>query len=66
MRPLRSPLLAACLAAAGLFLTFVHDYTYRRAGGTDYELGGYISHAGTDMLIVTAALTLVALLWGRR
>ncbi len=61
--------LPALLFAAGLLITGVHDYAYRRADTTgtgDYELGGFISHAGTDMLIVTVVLTLVALFWSWR
>ncbi len=51
----------ALIAVTGGFVTFVHDYAYRRVGGDDYEFGGLISHAGTDMLITTLACTLVAL-----
>lgn len=58
--------LPAVLFTTGLILTFVHDYAYRRVGGDDYELGGLVSHAGTDMLTVTIALALVALIWERR
>jgi len=57
------------LIGAGMVLTFVHDYAYRRAdalGAGDYEFGGVISHAGTDMLIVTAILAVVAMLWINR
>lgn len=50
----------ALIVFTGAFVTFVHDYAYRRVGGTDYELGGLISHAGTDMLITTAACAAVA------
>lgn len=60
---LKLPLL---LGLAGTFITAVHDYAYRRVGGDDYELGGLISHAGTDMLTVTLALALVALIWESR
>lgn len=59
----RLPLL---LGITGSFITGVHDYAYRRVGGDDFELGGLISHAGTDMLTVTVALALVALLWEGR
>lgn len=58
--------LPALLFAVGVFITAVHDYAYRRVGGDDYELGGWVSHAGTDMLTVTVALALVALVWERR
>lgn len=58
--------LPGLLFAVGVFVTAVHDYAYWRVGGDDYELGGWVSHAGTDMLTVTVALTLVALLWERR
>lgn len=51
------------LLAVGLFVTAVHDYAYRRVGGDDFELGGLISHAGSDMLVVTFALTATAWLW---
>lgn len=54
------------LLTVGAFTTAVHDYAYRRVGGADYELGGWISHAGTDMLTVTIALALVALIWESR
>lgn len=59
----RLPLL---LGVTGSFITGVHDYAYRRVGGDDYEFGGLISHAGSDMLVVTIALASVALLWERR
>ena len=64
MSPGRSVFLL--LLATGIIATFIHDYAYRRGGGDDFELGGWISHAGTDMLIVTAALAVVALVWVRR
>ncbi len=59
--------LAVLLVVAGLLLTFVHDYAYRRVdtGGGDYEFGGLLSHAGVDMLIVTAVLGIVAWAWAR-
>ena len=56
--------LPALLFTVGVFVTAVHDYAYRRVGGDDYELWGFVSHAGSDMLVVTIALTMVALLWG--
>ncbi len=61
--------LFALLIAAGVAVTFVHDYAYRRAdvtGTGDYEFGGVVSHAGTDMLIITVVLALVAVLWTSR
>lgn len=58
--------LPGLLFASGLILTGVHDYAYRRVGGDDYELGGLLSHAGTDMLTVTIVLALVALVWDSR
>ena len=51
------------LLVAGFFVTAVHDYAYRRVGGTDYEFGGLVSHAGSDMLITTFALVITAILW---
>ncbi len=61
--------LFALLIASGVAITFVHDYAYRRAdvtGSGDYEIGGLVSHAGTDMLILTAVLAIVAWLWVSR
>ncbi len=61
--------LFALLIVVGLMVTFVHDYAYRRAdvtGTGDYEFGGLLSHAGTDILIVTLVLALVALMWTNR
>lgn len=58
--------LPLALLAAGLFVTAVHDYAYRRvdtAGEGDYELWGLVTHAGSDMIITTFALALVAVLW---
>lgn len=59
---------ALWLGFVGAVATFVHDYAYRRGGGDDFELGGFVSHAGTDMLIVTGVLIAAALVWidGRR
>ncbi len=54
------------LFITGAFVTAVHDFAYRRVGGTDYELGGLVSHAGSDMLVVTIAMTLVAVVWLHR
>lgn len=54
------------LLAVGLFVTAVHDYAYRRVGGDDYEFGGLISHAGSDMIVVVVALVLMSAAWGRR
>jgi len=59
-RLLRLPLL---LLVAGLVVMGIHDFTYRSVGGTDFVLGGLISHAGTDILITTAILAGVGLLW---
>lgn len=56
-------LFAAWLLFAGGFVTFVHDYAYRRTGGADFEVGGLISHAGADMLITTVAVTIAAVAW---
>lgn len=57
--------LPAALLVAGLFVTAVHDYAYRRVdnGEGDYELWGAVTHAGTDMIITTLALVAIALLW---
>lgn len=60
--------LFALLVVAGLMITFVHDYAYRRGdvtGTGDYELNGLVSHAGTDILIVTVILAVTAWLWAR-
>lgn len=51
------------LLIVGTFITFVHDYAYRRTGGSDFEVGGLISHAGADMLIVTIGLSVAAYMW---
>lgn len=53
------------LLIAGLILTAVHDYAYRRVdnGEGDYELWGLVSHAGSDMIIVTGVLFFIALVW---
>lgn len=55
------------LMATGFMVTFVHDYAYRRVdtGEGDYEFGHLISHAGTDMVIVTLVIATVALLYVR-
>lgn len=57
--------LPLALLVAGLVVTAVHDYAYRRVdnGTGDYELWGLISHAGSDMIIVTLVLATIALLW---
>ncbi len=58
--------LPVLLTVGGLIVTFVHDYAYRRAdtaGTGDYEFGGLVSHAGTDMLILTAVLAFTAWIW---
>ncbi len=65
MRPVR---LFVLLMMTGVVVTFVHDYAYRRAddeGFGDYEFGGLISHAGTDMLIVTTIVATVAVFYAR-
>ncbi len=57
------------LMATGFMVTVIHDYAYRRADVTnsgDYEFGGFVSHAGTDILIATFAIAAVAILWFRR
>lgn len=61
--PKEQALFAAWLIFAGVFVTFVHDYAYRRTGGDDFEVYGLISHAGADMLITTVAVTIAALVW---
>ncbi len=56
------------LMATGGAITFVHDYTYRRVdvGGLgDYEFDGLITHAGTDMLILTFVIATAATLYAR-
>jgi hypothetical protein len=61
--------LFALLMSAGLTILLVHDYAYRRAdvtGEGDYELGGLVSHAGTDILLTTFVLAFVAVLWTTR
>jgi Co/Zn/Cd efflux system component len=61
--PRERALFALWLGFAGAFVTFVHDYAYRRTGGDDFEMWGLVSHAGADMLITTAALIVAALVW---
>ncbi len=59
----------ALLMTTGLLVLLVHDFAYRRAdvtGAGDYEFGGLVSHAGTDILVTTAVLAVVALLWTNR
>ncbi len=54
------------LMAVGFMVMAIHDYAYRRADVTglgDYEFGGVISHAGTDILITTLVISTVAALW---
>ncbi len=58
--------LVLLLVATGVVVTFVHDYAYRRAdvtGTGDYEFGGLVSHAGTDILVTTLVLAALAALW---
>lgn len=58
--------LSLILPSAGFVLVFVHDYAYRRADSArtgDYELGGLLTHAATDMIAVIAVLTTIAFLW---
>ncbi len=58
----------ALLMSAGIVVTFVHDYAYRRVASRatgEYEFGGLISHAGTDMLITTIVISVVAVLYTR-
>ncbi len=60
--------LPTLLIIGGLIVTFIHDYAYRRADTTgtgDYEFGGVVSHAGTDMLILTAVLAFTTWVWLR-
>lgn len=59
-RPHRHPSLAAVLFTVGLLVTALHELAYRQTGGSDFELGGLISHAGTDMLAVVIALSVIA------
>ena len=52
------------LIVAGGIVVFVHDFAYRRAdsaGTGDYELSGWLTHAGTDMFITTIVLAVAAL-----
>ncbi len=65
---MRGPRLFALLMVAGVLVTFVHDYAYRRVDGGelgDYEFGGLITHAGTDMLILTIILATIVALYAR-
>lgn len=57
--------LPLALFIAGLTATAIHDYAYRRVdnGTGDYELGGLITHAGSDMLIVVMVLVVITLVW---
>jgi hypothetical protein len=59
--------LAALVGAVGTAVIVVHDYTYRRVdtGQGDYDLGGLITHAGADMVILTAILVSVAWGWAK-
>ncbi len=57
------------LLAVGFMVMAIHDYAYRRADVTgigDYEFGGVISHAGTDILIAALVIAAVAVLWCQR
>ncbi len=57
------------LMITGFMVTVIHDYAYRRAdvtGTGDYEFGGWVSHAGTDVLIATFVISAAAILWYRR
>lgn len=68
-RPRRVTEMGFVLMATGFMVTVIHDYAYRRAdvtGSGDYEFGGFISHAGSDMLITTFVIAAVAVLWYRR
>lgn len=61
--------LFALMIAAGTGVVAIHDYAYRRvdiAHVGDYELGGLLTHAGTDMVILTLVLATVALLWANQ
>lgn len=60
-RPSRHPSLAGVLFIIGLVVTALHELAYRQTGGSDFELGGTISHAGADMLAVVIILSVVAL-----
>lgn len=65
----RNAKLFALLSTVGLMVVGVHDYAYRRGdvGGTgDYELGGLITHAGTDMVVLTVIISAAAVLWANR
>jgi hypothetical protein len=68
MTQLRGMRLFALLMATGVLVTFVHDYAYRRVdtrGVGEYEFSRLISHAGTDMLITTIIVSVVAVLYAR-
>lgn len=56
------PLLLLFVGAATVF---VHDFAYRRVdqGDGQYELGGWISHAGADMVVTTLFIVMTAWLW---
>lgn len=61
--------LFALLLATGAAITGVHDFTYRRvdvADEGDYELGGLLTHAASDMVILTLVMAVVALVWANR
>ena len=45
--------------AVGLVLTAFHDLIYRQTGGIDFEMWGYVSHAGSDLLALTFAIATV-------
>jgi hypothetical protein len=55
------------MLATGAVVIFVHDFAYRRvdSGVGQYELGGIISHAGADMVILTVILAAVCLIADR-
>lgn len=62
-RTMRGLRLFVLLMVTGVLVTFVHDYAYRRVDSPrtgDYEFGGLITHAGTDMLILTLIVATVA------
>lgn len=52
--------LPVLLALIGLLAVGIHDLAYRQTGGKDFELYNLISHAGLDMLALTAALVITA------
>lgn len=52
--------LPVVLGLVGLLAVLIHDLAYRQTGGSDFEIYGVVSHAGADMLALTAALVITA------